>query len=286
MDVTAAPSAGPRGRQNTSLVASVGTFVRKPKVATFIGFWILGLYLCLYATAPVQITPEMQTEFLSKLREAENVEGWDEAAEAMQEAHYRYEEVYVWFWRFRSPYNKLVPERYAELQDAERRFDGVNAERMELLRDANAIVGLWSSHGVETARQMFWERYQGGKDFAKRQSFFDLFFLALTSREEGFGELLVRFVLEVAFNFTIGLVISVISFAFGLWSLIVAYKASFLSGLVFFLVCMLAASAFVWTFIFLMYGSIAGGGYLLVRHAALEQQRRAQLRSGRHYHSD
>ena len=64
---------------------------------------------------------------------------------------------------------------------------------------------------------------------------------------------------------------------FSLFSMIWEYKASYLSGIVFFAVAMSGASAMVVTFVGGMYGAAAGGVYMLIQSSA----RHARLEGGR-----
>merc|ERR1719502_2076463 len=64
---------------------------------------------------------------------------------------------------------------------------------------------------------------------------------------------------------------------FSLVSMIWEYKASYLSGLLFFAVAMSGASAMVATFVGGMYGAAAGGVYALIQGGA----RNARLEGGR-----
>merc|ERR1719164_143363 len=93
-------------------------------------------------------------------------------------------------------------------------------------------------------------------------------------RDEELLGTMLRWLGQIMMNFTIGLVSALFSFMFSLISMIWEYKASYLSGLLFFLVAMSGASAMVVTFVGGMYGAAAGGVYALIqsssRHARLE----------------
>ena len=98
------------------------------------------------------------------------------------------------------------------------------------MRDANEAVGVWSVYGVEEARALFWRSIEGGKNFAKRQSMWDMFFSFTMGRDENLTAFLLRAVLTLLFNLTLGLVFSLVAFAWHLWSLLVAYKVSLVRG--------------------------------------------------------
>merc|ERR1712146_355880 len=100
--------------------------------------------------------------------------------------------------------------------------------------------------------------------------------------EELLGTLL-RWLGQIMMNFTVGLISALFSFMFSLVSMIWEYKASYLSGILFFAVAMSGASAMVATFVGGMYATAAGGVYMLIQaskeNARLEGGRaRAQMR--------
>merc|ERR1719311_941928 len=141
-------------------------------------------------------------------------------------------------------------------------------ERDALQSEAKAAVGLWSQYGVDEVRERFWKAYQSGKDFAKRMTFWDVVFGVGGRRDEELYVTLLRWLGQIMMNFTIGLVSALFSFMFSLISMIWEYKASYLSGLLFFLVAMSGASAMVVTFVGGMYGTAAGGVYALIQGGA------------------
>merc|ERR1719240_957529 len=78
-------------------------------------------------------------------------------------------------------------------------------------------------------------------------------------------------------NFTIGLCSALVSFMFSLVSMIWEYKASYLSGILFFAVAMSGASAMVATFVGGMYTAAVGGVYMVIQSAS----KNARLEGGR-----
>merc|ERR1719324_1560089 len=96
-------------------------------------------------------------------------------------------------------------------------------------------------------------------------------------RDEELLGTMLRWLGQIMMNFTIGLVSALFSFMFTLVSMIWEYKASYLSGLLFFLVAMSGASAMVATFIGGMYATAAGGVYALIQSSS----RNARLEGGR-----
>jgi hypothetical protein len=94
------------------------------------------------------------------------------------------------------------------------------------MRDANEAVGVWSVYGVEEARALFWRCLEGGKAFAKRQTMWDMFFGFTMGRDENLTGFLIRVLLSILFNLTLGMIGALVGFAWSLWGLLVAYKVS------------------------------------------------------------
>merc|ERR1719217_2003172 len=116
-------------------------------------------------------------------------------------------------------------------------------------------------------------------------TFWDVMLGGVSRRDEEIYVMLLRWLGQIMMNFTVGLISALFSFMFSLISMIWEYKASYLSGLLCFLVAMSGASAMVATFVGGMYATAAGGVYMLIqssaRHARLEggrEQRQARMR--------
>lgn len=97
------------------------------------------------------------------------------------------------------------------------------------MSEVKARVGIFSEYGVAETRERFWDSFAGGQSFAKRQSMWDLFFVGLSgaSRDENTISILLRWLLNLLINFTIGLVAALIHFAFRLWLLVASYQPDF-----------------------------------------------------------
>eukprot|EP00052_Salpingoeca_macrocollata_P025561 m.232810 g.232810 ORF g.232810 m.232810 type:complete len:109 (-) comp22449_c5_seq3:264-590(-) len=100
----------------------------------------------------------------------------------------------------------------------------------------------------------------------------------LSDRESGLLALAVRMVLAFVVNFTVGMACALVVFMYNVYSLIVLYQATLLSGLLFFGVAVLGAVSLLGSYCLLLYGSIAGGAYFLVRQAAAVEGRRTHPR--------
>merc|ERR1719502_1812261 len=255
-----------------------------PKMYGFGVWWIFGLYVLFYASAPYVPTDEEQAKFDSLMAQAQFSEEMREAHMAAVAAQRHLDEVHVFGWRWRSPYDKLVPPRQRALDAAQAELRLRVQERDAIESEAKAQVGLWSAYGIEQVRATWWKAYQSGKDFAKRMTFWDVMFgVGGGRRDEELLVTMARWLGQIMMNFTVGLISALFSFMFSLVGMIWEYKASYLSGLLFFFVAMSGASAMVATFVGGMYATAAGGIYMAIqggaRHARLEGGRqRAQQR--------
>lgn len=276
-----------RSSSNQSLLQSVVSACGGPvKVSSFIGIWMFGLYLMIYATSPVQVTLEMENRFAQKLTEAQHIPGYNEALDALDKAQFRLYDSKVWFWRFRSGYREKVYHFQDLERQANERFQLLEAKRVDTMREAKYSVGLWSDYGIEEARSTFWSYFESGKSFAKRQTMWDMIFSVAMGRDETFTAFLVRVVLNIVINFTLGLIGATIAFAWSLWSLLIAYKASFLSGLLFFIVAMLAVLSMVFLYIFLIYGTLIGGAIFVAKTMENQMLQQGQQRRRQNLHNE
>jgi len=81
------------------------------------------------------------------------------------------------------------------------------------------------------------------------------------SRDESMVEYMLKMLIQVLINFSLGLLMALVIFIFGLWSIIKSYQPNPLTAVAFFLSAACAAFAFVSTYLFLVYGAAAGGLY-------------------------
>ena len=247
-----------------------------PKLYTGVIWWAFGLYALFYASAPYTPTALEEQTYSELMQAAVFSEDARMAQQEFHSAQRHLDQVHVWGWRWRPPYDQLVPPRQRQLEEAGFRLRAALKERDALQSEAKAAVGLWSQYGVDEVRERFWQAYQSGKDFAKRMTFWDVMLGGVSRRDEEIYVTLLRWLGQIMMNFTVGLISALFSFMFSLVSMIWEYKASYLSGLLFFAVCMSGASAMVVTFVGGMYGTAAGGVYVLLQNA-----KHARLEGGR-----
>lgn len=246
-----------------------------PKMASAVIWWAFGLYVLFFARAPYQPTPEEEARYSELMQRVVFSEEAREAQAELAFAQEKLDEVNVFFWRWRSPYDRLVPPRQKKFEIARDRFSEAMRAREEAQSQAKATVGIWSQYGLDEARDRFWQAYQSGKDFAKRMTFWDVVFgVGGRSRDEEWFAVLLKWIGQIIMNFSIGLISALFSFGFTLVSMIWEYKVGYISGLLFFLVAMSGASAMVATFIGGMASVAVGGVYAVAKSASNNQRLR------------
>ncbi|KAL7482186.1 hypothetical protein ACHAW6_007880 [Cyclotella cf. meneghiniana] len=171
-------------------------------------------------------------------------------------------------------YKSLMKRRKLE-------WDEVKAEGNARMSDAKAVAGLFSEVGVSEVQDSFWEYFHAGKRFAKRQSMWDAMFMGMRSmgRDESMVEYMFKMLLQVLINFSMGLIMALVIFVFGLWGIIQSYQPNPLTGVIFFVTAACAGFAFVSTYLMMLYGAAAGGVYGLVKMA----ESNARIEGGRGY---
>lgn len=148
-------------------------------------------------------------------------------------------------------------------------MQSIEESHRELVTKARSHVGVFSEYAVSDARELFDDAFQRGKDFAKRQSYFDAFFMALNAsrRDEGLLSIVLNWLLQAAINFSVGMVMALISFAIHVSSLIMSYNTagSALSGFAFFFISVTAACAYVASFVVGFYLAAATSAFVVIK---------------------
>ena len=170
-------------------------------------------------------------------------------------------------WFLSAQQSAEVAELKQQVAFARAEFDELEARREDLRRSAFNVVGLWSEFGINEARSIFWDCLERGKGFAKRSTFWDMLFGLTMGRDESMAAFVVRLALNFLVNVTFGLIGTVLAFLWYLWGMVVTYKAGLLSGAAFFAVMAAAGVSMAALYIFVIYGAVAGTGYVAVRSA-------------------
>jgi hypothetical protein len=80
-------------------------------------------------------------------------------------------------------------------------------------------------------------------------------------------EYLLKLLIQILINFSMGMIMALITFIWGLWGIIRTYQPNPITGVVYFVTATCAAFAFVSTYLFMIYGAAAGGVYGMAKLA-------------------
>ena len=261
-----------------------------PVKATAWFLWLFGLYAMIFATAPIAITSEMQKSYDTILSTAmDEIEERGVLLGQIRDLDGDIRERtggVPFFWRF-SEQSDEVWTLYGQRGKIESQISQINAEIASIESDAKAQLGLWSTAGVGEVRNKFWQRFEAGKRFGKQQTMMDAFFSIFSQRrDEQAMQFIIRWVFTILFNFTIGFVMTLITFLFTVVSVIRSFQPSLASAVAFYTVAGLGAASVVVGAILLMVG-ISGGtiyvGYKVVsENARIQGAQRRYVRNRPH----
>ncbi|ETV99838.1 hypothetical protein H310_07879 [Aphanomyces invadans] len=262
--VSRAPSNMPSSSSEGQIVVSlVKQAASSPRVRTLTLFWLVGLFAMLWAPAPIHVTDEMKHVYEAKLVDAAHIENYDETYAALLNAEEAVAEAQVWFWRFRPEHRAVVDARQAIATQARTKLNHLDDLREAKMREAKAYVGLWSDYGLNEVRARFWAAFDSGKVFASRQTFWQMVFSVLQSREENVISLIFHWAFVALINFTFGLIGSLFYFTASLFSMVFTYNPDPLSAVAFVGLALLGAVAVVASYLLGIYAMAASSVYVV-----------------------
>ncbi|GMI60599.1 hypothetical protein ScalyP_jg8167 [Parmales sp. scaly parma] len=242
------------------VVNSTAKFAKNYKIIS--GSYLLGILVLLFGSG-AQLTYDQQRTYENIIRTIDT--------DIEFEASSRYGNAYNAYYGSKGWFScdSLCTRMKKKADEAKRELDGIRAEGFSRMSDAKASAGIFSEVGVNEARDSFWEYFNKGKKFAKRQSMWDALFVGMRSmgRNESTGEYMMKMLMNVLMNFTLGLVMCFFVFVFSLWALIKSYQPDTLTAVAFFICAACGAFATVATFLVGMFGT-AGGAVFVVAKVA------------------
>ena len=255
--------------------ATLATAKNHPKIT---GSWALGLVLVIFATG-FKVSADVARSYEADMQAVDLSEPIAKAANKLRGAQQRQYEASGFFSCDArcQHYKQAAAAAQAEL-------DGLQRTEAAGLSDAKRGVGVLSEYAVAETRDTFWTSFAGGKSFAKRQSMWDLLFTGLrySSRDESTASVVLRWLVQLLFNFTLGLCGALAVFLYKLWGLTMSYQPDPLSAVAFAAAAALAATSMVATYLFAMYFCAASGvaavGAAAAAQARIEGQRRQDPR--------
>ncbi|KAF0698517.1 Aste57867_10884 [Aphanomyces stellatus] len=262
--------------------------IASPRVRTLLLFWLVGLFCMIFAPAPIAVTDEMKHEYEAKVIDAANIDNYEETYAAYVNAEDEVADAQVWFWRLRPESRAAVNERQAVADAARAKLNALEAARDAKMRDAKAYVGLWSEYGLDEARTRFWAAFESGKVFASRQTFWQMVFSVLQSREENILSLVFHWAFVALINFTFGLIGSLFYFTISLVSMVLTYNPDPFSAVAFVGLALLGGVSVIATYLIALYAMAASSVYVVGKMAAQNARLRYEEQTNRlrHQHRD
>lgn len=274
---------------STTVVREAQTFARRYKSVTgfyFLGLLVIGLLMITGGGRPMD---SQQRQTYHRIMDSIDVEAEYAAESAVWGARHRYQSSKGWFWNCDS----LCQRHKEQLKRAEQRLKELKAQTSGRVRQAKSVAGVTSDMAVTEMQNSFWSYFTAGKQSAKRRTMFDVFWMVLRSamgsrgRDEGTAEYIVRILLHLLMNFTVGLFMALIMFVFSLWSIVYSYQPNPIVAVLIFVAAAAAATAFVTTYLLAMAGATFGGVYGVAKLAESSQriaaQRERERLQGHHY---
>lgn len=265
---------------STVLIKAGTNFVKRHKMLT--GMYLFGLFLVLFAGG-LSVSSEQERSYYQIMNEID-LKKLQRAEERVMVRRDQYRRSKGWF-----SCDAQCEINYQEFLDAENDLQKIEAKNYETMKRAKQQVGLFSEYGVEEVRNLFWEQFAGGKDFAKRSSWWDLIFMSIGSigRDESLVEFAIRFFINALMNITVGMTGALVGFYYYVWGVIASYGAGTIMAFVMFVLACTAATSFMVSFIIGIYGAAAGTVYVAAKVAVAQGNRlsdaqRRQAASIRH----
>jgi len=249
---------------SSAIVTAAKGFAKRHKVITF--SYVYGMsILCAIVLigSGTKLTFDQQRQY-NQIMNSIDLQAEYTAASKYHTSYANYYQSKGWFScdAHCQHYKSIMDRRKSEWEE-------IKAEGNARMSDAKSVAGLFSEVGVTEVKDSFWDYFNSGKQFAKRQSWWDALFMGMRSmsRDESFIEYGLKMLMQVLINFSMGLIMALFIFIFGLWGIISSYQANPLTALFFFVSAASAAFAFVSTYLFAIYGAAAGGVVGVVKMA-------------------
>ena len=226
--------------------------IKKNPIKT--SFYILGLIICLFVNG-YSVSHENYQKFDSIINKID-YEKIARARDTMLKAQLEYEKRVGFFWSC----NDICKEKKDIYFQKKNIYDILEKEQKLEERNARGYLGIFSNVAVAEARELFWKKFAAGKEAANRQSKWDAFWIGLSvmGKDESFFEWIVRVIMAVLMNFSVGIIFACFIFIFSLYELISQYNPSTIAASLFFVFATSAAVSFCLSFIIAMYIAVTG----------------------------
>lgn len=246
-----------------------GQFARRHKIVT--GSYLLGIAVLLFFSTGIPLTLQQRKQYERLLGEVDMEAEWNVNQDFLLARSNYYRSKGFFTCDKRCQYFKGL------LSEAEQQLKEVQAEGEARRSDAKKTVGIFSEVAVEEAKMSFWDYFYSGKQFAKRQSMWDAMFMGIRSmrRDESWMEYFINVLIQVLANISVGLVLALVMFVFGLISIVRSFQPNPIYAVIFFVGASCAAFALVASYLLAVYGAAFGSVYGLAKLA--ETSTRARI---------
>ena len=193
---------------------------------------------------------------------------WDAEA-AAGKAHRDYYAHKGWF-----TCDAVCTQKYEAYERLRATKDALRSSLAEVQADANAELGLFSTHAVTQARDKFWSYLFTAKEGASRATSYDAVFMVFRSmgRDESLVGFLLELLLRLLLNIVLFVVFSLVGFLWSVWYIILSYRPNPAAALVFFLLCALMSWSFFVSIILAIAGSVTAAAVGVVGATRLNIQ--------------
>lgn len=252
----------------TLVVRGVKKFAKRNRVIT--GGYLFGILFLIFVGSGTKLSVDQMRKY-NRIMDSIDLHAEYDASNRYAQSVQAYRATKGWF-----SCDSLCKRNKRRMEDAEAALKAIREEGYARMSDAKKVAGLYSQIGIDEVKDSFWGYFAAGKQFAKRQSMWDMMFLGVRkmSRDESMIEYMLKVLMQVLINFSMGLVMSLVIFVGNLWSIIRSYQPNPLTAVFFFLGSTCAAAAFVSTYLFAIFGAAAGGVYGLAK--VVESQARIE----------
>lgn len=259
----------------TMVVRGVTGFARRHRFVT--GSYLFGIVVLLFFSSGIPLSIQQVRDY-NRIMDSIDQQAEFDASQDYWHARNAYHATKGWF-----TCDGLCQRNKKRMEHAERTLNAIRAEGYARMSQAKRVAGIFSEVAVGEAKDSFYQYLHAGKQFAKRQSMWDAMFIGIRQiargRDETWFEYALKVLMQVLLNFSMGLVMALIMFVGGLYSIVRSYQANPLFAVIFFVSASLAAFAFVATYLIAIYGAAAGSVYGVLKLA--ETSARARIADDR-----
>eukprot|EP00924_Labyrinthula_sp_SR-Ha-C_P015551 maker-scaffold_4-snap-gene-3.4-mRNA-1 protein AED:0.04 eAED:0.04 QI:0/1/0/1/0/0/2/127/358 len=242
------------------MIYGISSFAKSYKKTT--ACYLIGLVVLLFATG-FAVSPETELKY----------------AEILDNIDYtqlrRFEKNMI---KFENEYQRvkgwIVCDAKCVKADNNRRHARRNLKREMARIDAiksegKRQLGVFSTYGVDEARDLFWGLFNKGRGFAQDQTYFDVILHTIHSvgSDESWLSVLIQVLLSMIFNFTVGMIGTLVTFVYYLYYMIETYQPGYILGILFFGLGVAGAFALVVSFLLGLYFGTAGTAYVAFQAA-------------------